>query len=639
MRQHPIALGRGAKWWREQVRRNVSAIFDGLVRKGAKADRATMSRSYAFAIGSLVKHGYLKRTDKGLMVTEKGLAKSREKLRTVGARKKHEHFEKQLALVRKGPARRPANKRKTRRNPPAGAVIPPKSLAKAVAENEYGPLPRSPRPELAAALKAKGWTDDELALMDVAQMLVANNDRLYETVMRRVRAAEIARMEGVRAREIEGRRPRLPAFLTAPVEEERTLTPLGERLLAQFGGDVEMRRTFGLLTPEEQEAMELERSIRRGITREVRGRRETYVYRMSEEMGPNGRKVWFLIVPQFVRRTGAQTKVSKMVNGVRLLRMREIIEPELRRVMPDYARLTEGEQIDAIRKYYKQYRAKVDDARQDDDGRSYTQVSAARLDLGEMMYGLALSALRPATGDYPRYPTQEEIAAQEEEAKRLFIVIHTRGGAIDRQKVPGGWEYVWHNKDAPYERVYKTTSVAAGMNAIQQLSPQMVGIVNVLPPNVMRELFVRAGAVIGERAEGERQRTIAKRVASAARRRAQAEVMQTIGVGEFRMLDPEEQRSLAAAQLRRARGEPEPAPKPLPSLRQVADETREAVQRLPSLRPESFADLTPIVPQARGLPSLRPAQSATTAPEPPTSSIVDDLIERLMRKNRRPTRR
>lgn len=385
--------------------------------------------------------------------------------------------------------------------------------------------------------------------------------------------------------------------------------------------------------------MELERSIRRGITREVRGRRETYVYRMSEEMGPNGRKVWFLIVPQFVRRTGAQTKVSKMVNGVRLLRMREIIEPELRRVMPDYARLTEGEQIDAIRKYYKQYRAKVDDARQDDDGRSYTQVSAARLDLGEMMYGLALSALRPATGDYPRYPTQEEIAAQEEEAKRLFIVIHTRGGAIDRQKVPGGWEYVWHNKDAPYERVYKTTSVAAGMNAIQQLSPQMVGIVNVLPPNVMRELFVRAGAVIGERAEGERQRTIAKRVASAARRRAQAEVMQTIGVGEFRMLDPEEQRSLAAAQLRRARGEPEPAPKPLPSLRQVADETREAVQRLPSLRPESFADLTPIVPQARGLPSLRPAQSATTAPEPPTSSIVDDLIERLMRKNRRPTRR
>ena len=77
MRKHPIALGRGAKWWREQVRRNVSAIFDGLVRKGAKADRATMSRAYAFAIGSLVKHGYLKRTDKGLMVTDKGLARVR----------------------------------------------------------------------------------------------------------------------------------------------------------------------------------------------------------------------------------------------------------------------------------------------------------------------------------------------------------------------------------------------------------------------------------------------------------------------------------------------------------------------------------------------------------------------------------
>ena len=639
MRKHPIALGRGAKWWREQVRRNVSAIFDGLVRKGAKADRATMSRAYAFAIGSLVKHGYLKRTDKGLMVTDKGLAKSREKLRTVGARKRHEHFEKQLALVRKGPARRPANKRKTRRNPPEGTVIPPKSLAKAVAENEYGPLPRSPRPELAAALKSKGWTDDELALMDVAQMLVVNDDRLYETVMRRVRAEQIARMEGVRAREIEGRRPRLPAFLTAPIEEERTLTPLGERLRAQFGDDAEMRRTFGLLTPEEQEAMELERSIRRGITREVRGRRETYVYRMSEEMGPDSRKVWFLIVPQFIRRTGAQTKVSKMVNGVRLLRLRQIIEPELRRVMPDYDRFTEGEQIDAIRKYYKQYRAKVDDARQDEDGKQFTQVSAARLNLPEIKYGLALTALRPATGDYPRFPTQEEVEAQEDEAKRLFIVIHTRGGAIDRQKVPGGWEYVWHNKDAPYERVYKTASVAAGMNAIMQLKPQMIGIVNVLPQNVMRELFVRAGAVIGERAEGERQRTVAKRVASASRRRAQAEVMQTIGVGEFRMLDPEEQRSLAAAQLRRARGEPEPTrgPRRAPFTEQTAEETREAVR---GRRVMPFAveeDVTPVVPTTSRAAGRR--APTPPAPEPPTSSIVDDLIERLMRKNRRPTRR
>jgi len=642
MRQHPIALGRGAKWWREQVRRNVSAIFDGLVRKGAKADRATMSRSYAFAIGSLVKHGYLKRTDKGLMVTEKGLAKSREKLRTVGARKKHEHFEKQLALVRKGPARRPANKRKTRRNPPEGVIAPARSIAKSVAENEYGPLPARVPPTIIAKAKKAGWTDEELAGMDNAQIFVVADPRLSEIARRRSLAATAGLIEGTRRLAEEARRPRLPAFLTAPVglEPESTLTPLGEALRAQFGGDEEMRRAFRLLSPEEQEAIETERSIRRGIARDVRARRETYVYRMGEEMGPSG-KVWFLIAPQITNRTGAQTKIQRMVNGVRLLRQRQIIEPDLRAKIPDYDAYLPAMQIDAIKKYYKQYRAKVDDARQDEDGRSYTQVSAARLDLGEMMYGLALAALQNS-----RWPTEEEILDQMDEAKRLFLVIHTRGGSTTKSPIPGGWDFVWRNSDAPYETVYKTTSLAAGMNAIQQLSPQMVGIVNVLPTDVMRTLFVRSGAMIGERAEGERQRRIAKKAASVARRRAQAEVMQAMGVREFRMLDPEEQRALGLAQMRR--GEPESdeprEPRTRPpvggAVRAEGEELAERLRRrVPVGMPVPPSPVPPPVTPPQPARQRRPSVGTAPSPEDPSNLSVDELWERLTRKNRRNRRR
>lgn len=543
LRQHPIALGRGAKWWREQVRRNVSAIFDGLVRKGAKADRATMSRAYAFAIGSLVKHGYLKRTAKGLMVTDKGLAKSREKLRTVGARKKHEHFEKQLALVRKPRSR-------ARRNPAPGLRWPDPKIAREIVQEDYeGLVPTKLPANLMAKLVAKGWPAEEIREATPAQAIVAYTPVLYERAMEREKALTERLTAAAR-----GTRRALPAFLTAPAltPEERAEQELSPFALRMLETDPEGARKLGIMRPEDRAAVEEARKMRRYEMREIGGRAETYRFMMAQYVGEDGRDEWVLVTPAIsgLRRAPAQAKVRKAMAGLRRHMIRELVEYDFaREVNPAaVAEMTDREVMALIQKYYDQHRLK------------YGQVAAsqAKATVLDFMIGLAMAEDQPQIWpiDTPREELQQMLAPYADEATRLYVITHTRG-KFDPVKVPGGWDFFWKD-DVTASRAYVTQSRAAAAQARLFLDPVIVGRVQILRPEIERALMLRAGTKIGEQMEAETLRRRMKRQTSATRRRAEAVVM--AADPRFASRSPEEQAEILRMGVLRATGQAPVAP-------------------------------------------------------------------------------
>jgi len=508
MRKHPIALGRGAKWWREQVRRNVSAIFDGLVRKGAKADRATMSKAYAFAIGGLVKHGYLKRTAKGLMVTDKGLAKSREKLRTVGARKKHEHYERQLALVRK------PRRGRARRNPAPDKHWPDSQVAREIVMEEVGSagasIPRVTRDRLVA----EGWPADEVEAATVAQILVVASPSLYEAAMRREEGLTQQLTSAARG----PRKRALPAYLTAEIDrDERAERELPEFAQKMLETDPEGARKLGIFAPAERAAIEEARKMRRYEMREIGGRAESYRFQMAQGIGANGKDEWVLVSPAMsgLRRTAAQTKTRRAMGGLRKYRIREMVEADFLRDVRDIDGLTGREILALLYRYYEQHKLKYEAVR----------VSAGQASVRDFMIGLSQAEENPVLwplgiGDDA---LRELLAPFADEATRLYMVQHTRGN-FDPVKVPGGWDLFWTD-NVTASRAYVTQARGAAANARLLLDPLIVGRVQILRPEVERALMMRSGVAIGEKMAAETLKRRAKRQKSATTRREKAALM------------------------------------------------------------------------------------------------------------------
>jgi hypothetical protein len=531
LRRHPIPLGRGGKWWHEQVRRNVRAIFDGLVRKGAPADRATMSRAYAFAIGSLVRYGYLKRHAKGgLYVTEKGLAKSREKLRTPDAKKKHAAYERQLALVRKPRRRRnPEDPAELARRRAAARSREPRELFPddVEARTHYTVFLVDPM-EIIEPYIATQQGSADASLAAAVQAFVHNHADEVNAALR-ARATNTPYISPAPRAEAPptiapppityptpvARRPLRSAqgMLAEASREEvrkrlREITPIGEDDLPPVGEESvigQQLRAQGYKTPEERYAARREASLEK---REYFARPDSYRITLSRLTDTRGKTMYYLVYPMTPQRTGAAFNVRKVTNELYNTAVRDIVRPLLAGYMDEQGEWHPGK-VSGFNTlpFEEQEKAIKDYAR----GRKFDipEIKSTKLTVEDI-----------ANTDF--------IGNNKDEATRLFMYIHTKGSNLKDTAVPKGWTKIWPRpgvSDPTGVRVYETDDRVAAQLAIRRLQPKIMEGVQLLPRDVQQAIERKMGAVIGEfREKGEawRQR---KRLVQFTKQRAIAELM------------------------------------------------------------------------------------------------------------------
>lgn len=475
LRQHPLPLGRGGKWWHEQVRRNVRAIFDGLVRKGAAADRATMSRAYAFAIGSLVRYGYLKRTTKGLYVTEKGLGKSREKLRTPDAKKKHAAYERQLALVRKP---------RSRRNPDE----PPSRYAEAQemfpqddeARNEYTVFLIDPMEAVEPYLR---HTTGQAPSRSIALALEAYAARHPAEL----RAALRARQTGTpyvsptpNVDRLSGRsttRRSLPSLIPEPAAPPvgirtgmRSMKPVSyEDEYGEYGGG--MNEAMTAAGVEDSAAKAAKRRAARDLLnerRDVLSRQGMNKPLMMSTFDPGtGMTTWTLMIPIVKRRTGADVTVSRIRS--------EVDKGSDERTRTTQLTVQQIADTDILRDKFRDPKARLD------------------------------------------------------EATRLYQVIHSRGGSTAAPSRLKGWT---KTASDPSTRAayYETQAPTAVAWAMANLGPDtQQGTEMPLPPQLMQQILRVGGTDVADKLAQRRQEGVEKREKQALR----------LAVRGRQMVDPE----------------------------------------------------------------------------------------------------
>jgi hypothetical protein len=494
LRRHPIPLGRGGKWWHEQVRRNVRAIFDGLVRKGAPADRATMSRAYAFAIGSLVRYGYLKRHAKGgLYVTEKGLAKSREKLRTPDAKKKHAAYERQLALVRK-PRRR--------RNPEDPAEL---------ARRRVAARSREPRELFPDDVEAR--THYMVFLVDPMEIIepyiAMQQGRADASLTAAVRAYVYNHADEVNAA-LRAHATKTPYFRPSPPEEvapaaapapRRRLVPrlasltpepepapveirtgLRQSRPVSFEEEYGFSGTMSEAMTEAGVADAAAKAAKRRAARDLLNERREVMSRqgmnrpqmMSSFDPATGMTTWSMMIPFMKRRTGADVTISR-------------IRSEVARA----AGYPEGDERITVR--------------------TLTIPQIADTDI-----------LRA------QFPNEQARLA---EATRLFQTIHSRGISLIALPRMKGWTKIGTDK-ATRATYYETQAPTAVAWAIANVAPEMApGTASPLPQQLMQTIARVGGTMTAEKIAQRQREATQKREKQALR----------LAITGRRMVDPEMQ--------------------------------------------------------------------------------------------------
>jgi hypothetical protein len=462
LRQHPIPLGRGGKWWHEQVRRNVRAIFDGLVRKGAPADRATMSRAYAFAIGSLVRYGYLKRTTKGLYVTEKGLAKSREKLRTPDAKKKHAAYERQLALVRKPRRRRNPDEPPSRYNE-AAVLFPTNEEAR----RHYTIFLIDPMEAVEPFLAAKTGQIEPALAMAVNEYSTRHRAELGAALRARQTGTPYISPTPSTDR-LMGRstaRRSLPSLIPEPEVRTgmRPMTPVSyEEEYGEYGGTMSEAMTEAGIA--DAAAKAAKRRAARDLLnerRDVMARAGSFRPLMMSAFDPaTGETTWTMVIPFQKRRTGADVTISR-------------IRSEVARK----AGYPEGDERVTVRK---------------------------------------LTIEQIADTDILRDQFRDD-AKRLAEATRLYQTIHSRGISLVALPRMRGWTKIGTDK-ATRAAYYETQAPTAVAWAIANVGPErQSGTAEPLPAPLMQRLTRIGGTAASEKIAQRQRGAVKKREAQALR--------------------------------------------------------------------------------------------------------------------------